>query len=70
MKPISKYKMAVLIWMAIYPTSNLIFLLVGPWLDPLPVYLKTLVLSSILVPVMVFLLLPLLQKLFKNWLAA
>lgn len=63
-----KYKMAILIWLAIYPTANVIFLLLGEWINPLPVYLKTLVLTLILVPIMVFILLPLLQRLFKNWL--
>jgi antibiotic biosynthesis monooxygenase (ABM) superfamily enzyme len=60
--------MAILIWFAIYPTANLIFILFGERIDPLPVYLKTLVLTLILVPTMVFVLLPLLQRIFKNWL--
>lgn len=68
MKPPPKWKIAVLIWLAIYPSITLLFLLVGKqlWLIPLP--LRTLTITLILVPLMVFVLLPALQKLFSGWL--
>jgi antibiotic biosynthesis monooxygenase (ABM) superfamily enzyme len=68
MKQPSRYKMAVLIWLAVYPLSNLIFLVMGAWINALPLYLKTLVISFTLVPLMVFVALPLLQTIFKKWL--
>lgn len=64
-----KWKMAVLIWLAIYPLITLIFILLGPYLvliNPLP--LRTLAITLIAVPIMVFLLIPNLQKLLRNWL--
>lgn len=64
-----KWKMAVLIWLAIYPLITLIFILLGPHLmliTPLP--LRTLAITLIAVPVMVFILIPTLQKLLRNWL--
>lgn len=68
MKQPPKYKTAILIWIAIYPSVNLIFYFLGDWLSTLPRLVSTLVLTIILVPLMVFVLLPLLQKIFKNWL--
>lgn len=69
MKQPSKLKMAVLIWLAIYPTINLVFLLIGDRLTSLPLFVRTLILSVILVPLMVFVLLPLLTKAFAKWLS-
>ena len=69
MKPPKKWKMAIIIWVAIYPTITTIFLLFGKQLmavNPLP--LRTLCLTLVVVPLMVFVLIPLLQKLLGNWL--
>jgi antibiotic biosynthesis monooxygenase (ABM) superfamily enzyme len=63
-----RYKTALLIWVAIYPSINLLFWSLGDWLQQFPLWVRTLVLTGILVPLMVFVLLPLLQKLFRNWL--
>ncbi len=68
MKPPPRWKTAVLIWVAIYPSITLLFLLFGDLLLQLPVPLRTLVLTGVLVPLMVFVLLPLLQRLFAAWL--
>lgn len=68
MKP-KKWKIAVMIWIAIYPTITLIFLFFGKNLlqiHPLP--LRTFVLTLVVVPLMTFVLIPLLQKLLGNWL--
>lgn len=61
--------MAVLIWLAIYPLITLLFAFGGPYLmliNPLP--LRTLVITLVAVPIMVFLLIPILQKVLKTWL--
>lgn len=61
--------MAILIWIAIYPTITLIFMFFSKELlliNPLP--LRTFLLTLIVVPLMTFVLIPLLQKLFSNWL--
>ena len=68
MKPPAKWKTAVLIWLAIYPSINLLFFFMGDFLVTLHPLLRTLVLTGILVPLMVFVLLPFLQKTFKSWL--
>lgn len=68
MKPAPKWKIAILIWLAIYPSINILFFLLGDLLTELPLLLRTLTLTLILVPTMVFVLLPFLTKVFKNWL--
>ena len=69
MKPPKKWKMAILIWLAIYPLITTIFALLGKQLiliEPLP--LRTLIITIIAVPIMVFVLIPTLQKVLHNWL--
>ena len=68
MKPPPKWKIAVLIWLAIYPSITLLFLLVGEQLLLIPLPFRTLAITLVLVPLMVFVLLPALQKLFSGWL--
>ncbi|MBK6777863.1 MAG: hypothetical protein IPG74_19200 [Flavobacteriales bacterium] len=68
MKPPPKWKTAVLVWIAIYPSITILFLLFGEQLEQLPAPLRTLVLTLILVPLLVFVLLPLLHKTFARWL--
>ena len=70
MKPPKKWKMAIVIWLAIYPLITTIFALLGKQLmliNPLP--LRTLIITAIAVPIMVFILIPTLQKLLRNWLS-
>jgi antibiotic biosynthesis monooxygenase (ABM) superfamily enzyme len=68
MKTIPKWKMAVMIWLGIYPTITLLIYLLFPYMTDWPFFLRTLALTLIAVPVMVFFVLPLIQKLLKNWL--
>lgn len=56
----------MLIWLAIYPSITLLMVLFGEHLMVLPVPLRTLVRTAVLVPLMVFLLLPWLQKVFAS----
>jgi antibiotic biosynthesis monooxygenase (ABM) superfamily enzyme len=54
MKPPKKWKMAILIWIAIYPTITTIFAVFGKQLiqiNPLP--LRTLAITIVIVPLMV-----------------
>lgn len=68
-KQVPKYKTALLIWVAIYPTINLLFWILGDLLNSFPIYFRTFILTVILVPLMVYVLLPLLNKTFKKWLS-
>lgn len=66
--PPPRWKTAVMVWIAIYPSITLLLWLAGPLLMRLPLMLRTLVLTGILVPLLVFALLPFLQKRLRRWL--
>lgn len=68
MKPPPKWKTAVLIWVAIYTSITQLSMLFGPQLQNMALPMRTLIMTAILVPLMVFVLLPALNKLFKPWL--
>jgi uncharacterized protein len=69
MKEPKKWKMALLVALVIYPTISTITILFGDYLINLPVLLRTLIMTSILVPFMIFIAMPQITKLFKNWLS-
>jgi antibiotic biosynthesis monooxygenase (ABM) superfamily enzyme len=68
MKQPPKWKFAIMVWLVIYPTITLVSLLIGDYIKNWPLPLKTLLMTGILVPLMVFVLLPLLRKLLGDWL--
>ena len=63
-----KWKFAIIVWLAIYPTITTIFIVFGKYLIEIPILLRTLVLTGFLVPFMVYVGLPILTKLFSKWL--
>ena len=64
------HKLALLTWAVVYPLITGLLLLLEPVLGDVPVYLRTLLLTAILVPIMVYLAMPLATRLFANWLSA
>lgn len=70
MKPVPKWKMAVMIWLGIYPVITLVIMLVFPYMNEnhWPIPLRTLAITLMVVPLMTFVMLPFLQKLLKSWL--
>ena len=67
MKQPPKWKFAVMVWLAIYPTITFVSYLIGDVIKEWPLPFKTLLMTGILVPTMVFVLLPILRKLLTNW---
>jgi antibiotic biosynthesis monooxygenase (ABM) superfamily enzyme len=63
-----KWKFALMVWIAIYPSITLVQLLIGNQIISLPLPLRTLIMTGILVPLMVYVLLPFLRKILGNWL--
>lgn len=65
-----KLTQAIKIWIVIYPSITLFNILFGSYLANLPLLLKTLVLTLVLVPWMIFVGLPFInkvqQKMSKN----
>jgi antibiotic biosynthesis monooxygenase (ABM) superfamily enzyme len=66
--PPKRWKMALLIWLFIFPFITFIPLLLRPILEPLEMWQRTLTMSLILVPLMVYFYLPFLNKRFFKWL--
>ncbi|MBX7052088.1 MAG: hypothetical protein K1X54_08640 [Flavobacteriales bacterium] len=62
-----KWKMALLIWLFIYPVITILFYVLSPWMMDWPPFLRTLLLTLILVPLMVFVALPFIHKKFFGW---
>jgi len=51
-----------MIWVAVFPTLTVLNLTLGPWLATLPSVLRTLVLATIAVPIVIYGLMPQLHK--------
>ena len=54
------------IWVIIYPSITLFYVLFGSYLSEIPLYLRTLILTLALVPWMVFVGLPVVQLLLNK----
>ena len=63
-----RYRQALIVWLAIYPTITLLLELGGPVINDWPLPLRTLALTAVAVPLMVFVLLPTLQRALGGWL--
>jgi len=62
------YKMAIVTWLAVFPLISLIFAIFGPLLSQLPMLLRTLVLTAVMVTLMTYVIMPRLTRLFSFWL--
>jgi antibiotic biosynthesis monooxygenase (ABM) superfamily enzyme len=60
--------MAIVVWIAIYPTITVLLALGGDAIASWPLPLRTLALTAVAVPLMVFVLLPRLQQALRPWL--
>jgi hypothetical protein len=68
MKQPPKWKMAIIIWLAIYPLITIIFLLFNNQILLINPMLRTLAITVVVVPIMVFILIPNYTKFFSKWL--
>ncbi|MEV6953045.1 hypothetical protein [Streptomyces sp. NPDC051183] len=58
----SVHRRAFITWLAVYPTITLALALLGPAMGDLPLVLRTLILTAIVIPVVAYLLIPALMK--------
>lgn len=63
-----RHKLFFLTWLAIYPLITIILHLFGKYLNLLPLPIRTLLLTGVLVYLMTYWVMPRLMKLFRNWL--
>lgn len=66
MKPKIKLIAALKVWLVIYPSITLFLFLFGKHLAPLPLYLRTFILTLSLVPWMMFIGMPVLDSIFQR----
>ena len=62
-RPPSKHQLAVMIWLAVFPTLVMLNLVLSGPLDGLPVVARTFVLVTIAVPIVIYGLMPRLHRL-------
>ena len=60
--PPTKHQLALMIWVAVFPTLLVLNLLLGDWLGELPTIARTFVLATIAVPIVIYGLMPRLHK--------
>ena len=62
-KPPNKHQLALMIWLAVFPTLIVLQLLLRELLAEAPMVLRTLVLATLAVPIVVYGLMPPMQRL-------
>jgi antibiotic biosynthesis monooxygenase (ABM) superfamily enzyme len=67
--PPSKHQLALMIWLCVFPTLTLINLAFGDWLGTMSPVLRTFVLATIAVPIVIYGLMPYLHRLRVRLLA-
>lgn len=60
--PPSKHQLALMIWLAVFPTLTVLNLTLGDWLATLTPVMRTFVLATIAVPIVIYGLMPQLHK--------
>jgi len=60
--PPTKHQLALMIWVAVFPTLTVLNLLFGATLADLPSVLRTFVLATVAVPIVIYGLMPRLHK--------
>jgi antibiotic biosynthesis monooxygenase (ABM) superfamily enzyme len=63
------WKIALLTWIGLWPTVTVVMWAVQPLLAALPVPVQTLLMTALIVPLMAWVHMPLLTRLFRGWLA-
>ena len=61
--PPTKHQLALMIWLAVFPTLTVLNLALGDWLHTLTPVLRTFVLATIAVPIVIYGLMPQLHRL-------
>ena len=67
--PRSKHQLALMIWLAVFPTLTVLNLALGGWFGTLSPVVRTLVLATIAVPIVIYGLMPQLHRLRHHLLA-
>jgi len=61
--PPTKHQLALMIWLAVFPTLTILNLALSDWLSTMSPVLRTFVLATVAVPIVIYVLMPLLHRL-------
>jgi len=61
--PPTKHQLALMIWLAVFPTLTVLNLALGDWLSTMTPVLRTFILATIAVPIVIYGLMPQLHRL-------
>ena len=64
--PPTQHQLAVMIWLAVFPTLTILNLALGDWLHTLTPVLRTFVLATIAVPIVIYGVMPRLHRLRRR----
>jgi antibiotic biosynthesis monooxygenase (ABM) superfamily enzyme len=67
--PPTKHQLALMIWVAVFPTLTVLNLALGSWLRTLTPVLRTFVLATVAVPIVIYGLMPQLHRIRRHLLA-
>jgi antibiotic biosynthesis monooxygenase (ABM) superfamily enzyme len=67
--PPSTHQLALMIWIAVFPTLTVLNLAIGPWLTDVGPVLRTLVLATVAVPIVIYGIMPRLHRMRSRILA-
>jgi antibiotic biosynthesis monooxygenase (ABM) superfamily enzyme len=67
--PPTKHQLALMIWLAVFPTLTVLNLVLGDWLRTLSPVVRTFVLATLAVPIVIYGLMPRLHRLRVRLLA-
>jgi antibiotic biosynthesis monooxygenase (ABM) superfamily enzyme len=67
--PPTKHQLALMIWLAVFPTLTVLNLVLGDWLRTLAPVPRTFVLATVAVPIVIYGLMPQLHRLRRRLLA-
>lgn len=65
----ARYKQAVVTWLGVYPALTLTLAALGPAMEGWPLFLRTLLVSVIMVVILTWLILPFLMRTFRGWMS-
>ena len=66
--PPPKWKMTIVSWLALYPAVTLVFVIFGDLLAQVPLLLRTMIVTIVVMGLMSYVLMPRMTKWFKFWL--
>jgi antibiotic biosynthesis monooxygenase (ABM) superfamily enzyme len=66
--PPSKHQLALMIWLAVFPTLTIVNLTLGNWLSTLSPVVRTFVLATVAVPIVIYGLMPQMHRLRARFL--